>query len=519
MPASLTITQTPPKFQSAYKPLLVKVTSSRFPVNNGPGESNLSVDQVKVADATDVTTWGAPLTVGDVFIRHAPVFPGVINVGDSIKLFNMDSQLYNGIHKVTGRISSVATIIDAENEGTANSGRMSKHYAAYNVIAEMTTENGATAKYRLTADPDGVFVLDCGPLCRRSFKDIFEVLPSDSPVTTVVSGNGYITQRYSVNFSEAFIVVDEDTGVGTYTELGKSGARINYSGGIAVNSVQPYHHINERTGQPDHEWMDDLDDYIIENDVSDRIRFLTYGLRGQTGSNDPARLQRVAEGEDFFLSGLWDAGVSDNVQLRFTAYGADNLQDETDTINITIPDCDSFILNVSPDALGVLPATTSTYYVAIENGLFGGITERFFLSIHEPCATAARFYALNSFGAVDQYTVEGRDTVGIDIDRRTVEKPHMALDLTTTQGDWNRRTYAVDYLRTSGGITRNESRANLRWIMDEIVASVDTRARIYSGDIVYTPVIFESDRLALPTRAGRIDLTWSYGVGGRKQRR
>ena len=510
---ALVVTQQPDKFASAYAPLLVKLTSKRYPINNTPGESNIPIIEIRVADATDVSTYGAPLTVGDVFVQHVDTGGASWVKGDKLFIFATGNSLYDGVYGIKGIVGGTITIIDAEDAGLDFGGVCSKQYQGYNIIADMITEaSGEITRYRLSADPDGVFTLDAGPLCRRTFKDIFEIAEGSGSIQ-FIPGNKYITQSWSVIFSEAYMVFDGDTGVGTYVEQGKQGDTATVASKIAVNNVQPY--ANTSAG---HYWEDGLEDYIVDPLISNRTRFLTYGERGGVNSFDINTAQRVADGEDFWLAFLWDRPGS-NVGLRIVTFGSDGLQNSLDDVTFSPDAADSYLFNASPDALGsYVPANTDHYYIQLRNAVTGVYSERFYFKIVSPCETAQRFYFLNGMGALDQYTVEGKDVRDTRIRRSTVEKPHMELTL-GNEGDWQRRTYAVDITRRYTATTRTERKDTARWLLDEFFESTDVRALSYRNGAKFTRVILDASDPSVGPRGTRFDVTWSYGTDNRKHRR
>lgn len=508
----LNITSTASGFRSAYGPLEVVVTSTRSPVNSQPGESGISIGTVKVADATDVATYGAPLEVGDLFIYHAVVTLGTWGVGQTVKVEGTDVAAYNTVWRILKLVSDKVIVINADDNGTAIGGTLSKHYENYVLFGTVTMEAATDPQvYRLRPTSDGTFILDASDFAQRTFRDVFEIADTDAAVSAI-GGNEYITQRWSVLFEEGYNIPDSD-GVNVFTEMGKDGDEASVLNMVAVNSVQPYHHIDEGTGTPDLLWEDRLQDYVAADDGgAGSYRWLTY--HPSTGSYDERVARRVSREDDHWLGFLWD-DLNEDVRIRVFYVFSNGIPGFT-FIDLTA-DEDSHIINVGADKLGV-PSDVVRYSVA----LFRGNTEIIpatWYTIEDNCIERTLFHAFNSFGCLDSYGVNGRVSREDNVKRFTVTKRNIRKTLTVA-GDYNRRTYAVEPEADFSVVMRKEPKEIIRWFSDEILKSPDVRLRIYDGDVAaYTPVIFDTSKVDLGSRGARIELEWSLGVDNRKQRR
>lgn len=510
--AVLTIVSEPPKFQSAYKPLLVGLTSMRSP-NSMPGESAI-IASIHEATALDVTNLGNGLVVGDLMVTHGALF-GVLVAGQTV---SVDSDPYDGVFRVLKVISNAVTVIDGEYLEDTTGGRIAKFYDNYTIVAEVTMENAEDAiRYDLELNSDDQFVLDASDAAQRTFADVFEIAKGGDPLEFIIA-NRYITQQWSVRFSEAYMIPDAN-GINVFTELDKQGAVVSLSGKVAVNSVQPYHHIDEEDGSPDLQWMEDLENYQINDASGTDRKFLTYAPRGGTTTYDQRTALRVGSDDDFFLAILHATGIGTRLDLRtvfFNAQGGIVGQIDQD---YSITDADSFLFNVGPNAFTV-PSGTHHYYVELNNTPVGSYSERFHITIDQQCNTSARFFFLNSFGAIDQYTIENPELRDNGVKRFTVEKPNMALNLATRRGDHQRRTYRVEITRSYSSTTRKESKPVLRWIGDELLPSTDVRVVKYdNAETIYTRVIMSTDDMKMGYLGGRATLQWEYGVDNQRQRR
>ena len=506
----LSLVEQPPRFSSAYKPLSIGITSTKHPTNTTPGESGISILNIKVADAADVSTHGAPLVVGDLFILHATVSLGVFPVGQMVKVTGSNISAYDGTWRVLKEVGTKVTVIACDNFGTAITGLVEKYYENYTLVARLSTQavNGTTT-YEVSPDANGVFYCDPSDRIRATFKDVFGIADSDLS-TQLIDAEKYITQQYEVLFEEAYNIPDSD-GVNVYTELKKKGASLIVKDRIAVNSVQPYHHIEETTGEPDLLWEDDLDDYTV--DETGTYRFLTY--RNGGGTYNERTAQRCAHSDAVWLAFLFK-GVDATYRIRRKTYQASGAT--TTTFEDVTLDKDSYLINVGPEA-----SSFGTNVVRYSVSLYFGSTElipEIWFTIDERCYSGTRFYALNRFGAIDSYTVDGgRLSRSVEAKRRLLSKPMMSRRLTVA-GDYNRRTYANEPVATYEQTTRKEGIEAARWILDELLSSPDVRLQVYNGHVAaYTPVIFETDKASAGVRASSFNLSWTLGVDNIRQTR
>lgn len=513
--AVLTIVQEPPAVQSAYKPLLVSLTSMRSPSNGMAGES-APVSAIRAATSTDVFIFGGGLVVGDVIVIHAAVLAGTFVIGQAVKIGF--TQNYDGVYRLLKVITPGVVVIDAEDLGSETSGRIEKHYENYTLVALITAE-GATSRTRMDiqANSAGFFVLPAHEVIQRNFHDVFRIAQGGEALE-FLSANRYITQRYSVAFSEAYMIPDAN-GVNVMTELGKDGNTASFREKIAVNSVQPYHHIDEGDGSPDLQWMDDLEEYLVDPDIEEERRFLTYAPRGGVAAYDHRTSMRLGAEDDFFLAILNNRDDIEAHGVRVATYRSDGTLIANNDQSHIVSTADSLLFNIGPAALGAyITGDTHHYFFQFRSGR--EYSERFYVTIDQSCNTARRFFFLNSFGALDQYTIEGKESRETNVERFIVGKPNMALGLTTDRGDYQRRTYRTEPVRSYSATTRSESRSVARWLMDEFLESPDVRTVIYDHDeTIYTRVILETDSAKVGARAARIPFAWSLGVDNVKQRR
>jgi len=505
-----TLSASPTGFRSAYGPLEVVLNSPRSPVNTIAGESSIPISQVKLADATDVSIYGSPLEVGDLFVQHAAVPLGTWTAGQTMKVEGTDIDSYNAVWRILKVVTDKVIVINATHVGTATGGLLSKHYENYTVFAEVKMQ--ATSEkitYELKPNSAGEFVLNPTDFAQRSFKDIFEIA-DPSLDFGLIDAETYITQNWSAYFTEGYNVPDAD-GVNVFEYREKLGDTLSIANLIAVNSVQPYHHIEEGTGLPDMLWEDHLEDYTVSTEEI-RRRWLTF--HPSTGSYDSQTARRVAYNDDHWLAFLW-SGATETLRVKVD-YTLSNGVTSSLYTDVSVSK-KSYLMNVGADTLGLDPSVVK-YGVSLYFGTTKLIAETWY-TVENSCEPRTVFHALNSFGSIDTYGVDGKVNRSTTIKRQTVTKPNIRRTLTTA-GDYNRRTYATTTQRGYSITTRKEPKAIVRWLCDEVIESPDVRAQIYNGDVdAYTYVIFGNEKVGMGYRASRLELEWSYGVDNRKQRR
>lgn len=516
---ALTLVSYPDDFCSAYKPLSFGVTSTKHPDNTTAGESGIAINIIRVADATDVATYGAPLEEGDLFVYHTVVTLGVLPVGQTVKITGSNIVEYNGVWRVLKEVSDKVKVIDAEDFGAAIMGTMEKYYENYTLIAGVTVEASSTVKYYdVGPDSDGVFLIEPSGRLRNTFKDVFELADSESLTTAAIDAAEYITQTYRIQVEEAYNIPDSD-GVNVYTLLGKSGSLLLIADRVAVNSIQPYHHVNETDQSVDLNWQDDLNDYILSDDGDTGKRWLTYRDHGPTFDHRKAQRQKYDDPVWLgFLYGGDAASTEGNAGYRIKyTYVTSAGSTSSSFLNITL-DSESYIINVGAEALS-LPSTIVRYAIAMYYGNTEVIPDTWF-AIEEECFDTTRFYVLNRFGAIDSYTADGgKVTRDIDVKRRVIERSNMGRYIPVA-GDYNRRTYATESTAFFTQSTRKESIEQARWILDELLSSPDVRIQRYNGNnLAYTPVIFSTNKASAGYGPARFTLQWSLGVDNMRQQR
>ncbi len=515
--AVLTLVQQPAHFASAYKPVLWSWTSQRAPLNSIAGET-VAIGSIRVATAGDVITFGSPLAIGDVFVLHATVTAGTWKVGQAIKITGTTAGLYSGIYHVLKIVNTGLTVIDAAPAASPDSGgTIAKFYEAYHLTITVDMDNlPAPIVKRIVADPAGAFTIDLSDIAKRSFKDVFSIAVPGS-ASAIIPSNGYITQSYQLTINEAFMIPDTN-GLNVYTEFGKA-VRVNPDRDVVVNSVQPYHNTADNVQL---KWTDDLSNYEVSIATIDpRKQFLTYAQKGELGTvYHPQTAMIIGSEEDYFLAFLNAGTPGDYIGIRLYSYDADGVQLGTHEIPSVLPPYSGLI------PIGPLNLTTNLdlgvhhYRVSLRNNTTNlDVTDPFYFTIDTKChnAVTRRFFWLNPFGTIDAYTSQGKESRETDIKRHTIEKPHMRIDLATTRGDWQRRTYKSDIVRRYSSTTDVLIKDFLRYLADDLLESPDVRMTLVDG--IWTYVIMDTNKAPLGDRRGRLQLDYFLGVDNGKQQR
>lgn len=512
--AFIELQEQPRKFQSAYKPITWGLDSQRYPINNMPNEG-VWVIQIKVADATDVASYGDPLRIGDVMVLHSNVTAAPWWVGVTVTIAGNSVNAYNGTHRVRYTLADYLTVIDAAPSGWGTSGTITRAYENYRLVAYVLMENDTRPdgeRVVIEADPDGRFRLDVSRIARPFFKDVFNVA-GPSPTLSGISGSGFVTQSYTIYVNDSWLEPDVNGNLFFYEN--NKDQPITASG-VAVNSVQPYHYVDETGGSPKLLWEDDLEEYVVKwNELSTTKRFLTFAPSGSV---------RIAPDECHYLGILWHS-IERPMWMHIVSLDAQGVELLDEIVDVTVYG-DSTLLPVGRDLLDPFIDPAAAFYeVYLEEIEFEKqVTGRYRFAIENSCAPmATRIYALNEFGAIDSYTMEGKQSRDTNVRRHVAYREDMPGDLVTAgrNGSTQRRAYDIDIERHYTASSRTEGKEYLRYLSDCFFESPDLRVCIYrrsTGD-AWTSLIITNDNLKLGASAGRMNISYSLGVDNQKQRR
>ena len=510
----------PARITSAYKPNIWAFKSDKAPLPP-PGEST-PIGIILVANQAAVDSFPG-LVIGDVYVIHPAVNLGTWTPGQQIRISGTQVADYNGLWRVRSTPLNTLTVIDAPadtvNVGGSLNGTLAKVYERYRVVVDVKFDTQDEAqRYYLDQDPDGYFRMDVRNQAQREFgrNDVFGIA-TDGMTLDIVTADDLITNKYSLTIGEAYNIPNSETGVNEYHVIFKDVAEpINNKDNIVVNSVQPYHHLNEWDGTVDLTWNDDLDGYTInQTDTGAAVkRLLTYFPGYLSTDSGPFAAQTVGTADTAFLAFIswsinpltWGVRVS-----KTNANGTTS----TTTTYYTVAG-NSFIVPVGP-ANVVIGANVVHYDISITNEAGQEVSRRYRYNVDRTChLSPVRVWALNKFGAIDTFRFIGYDKRGTGIARDFVTKPTMAVPIGAA-GDYQRKAWRSTPERTH--LTESETlpKPMLRWVVDEIIESSDIRTVVYGG--MWTPIVNKTDEVDMGFRSGRISFEYAYGVDNMVQTR
>lgn len=513
----LFVTETPVDFAPAYKPVQWGFTSAKFPVNTTPGESNLPIFSIATADATAVAAIGNGLAIGDTYVVLAAPAPVIVD-GCKVSIQNTPQLPYNGEWRVLRAVAPGIFTIDCPDFGGSVGGTVTYVYERYRlqISVHFATEAQPTIHY-IDPSPDGVFRIDVRDQAQRAFRDVFDIA-HPSRAAGIYPADQYITNLCEVIAQEGFVVYQN--GIGVWQVQKERTTATPGKGQRVVNSVQPYHHINEWTGSPDHDWDENLVDYVITptSTGARAKRLLTYA----PSWDGRLRGQEVRPGDDHYLAFLCDG--TGPLTVEFAFYGPNNAFISIQQFPATFPQ-NSGIIPCGPNNVNV-PAGTETYRVALRNQQNAVVSLTYLFKMDYKCYKAPRrFYALNKFGAVDAFTFTGYENRENAYEVQMVMKPTMPAKV-GPRGNWQRRTWKSQPGRAYSISSEALPKAWLRYVADEIMESPDIRTIIQRPDIIgpdvypwWTYVINLTESAPLGFEHGRLRFAYALGVDNEVQRR
>jgi hypothetical protein len=518
----LFLVEAPVPYCAAYKPNVWGVRSSKFPVNTTPGESDLPIFAIAVADAAAVIAQPG-LVEGDIFVVLAGTpAPGAFEAGQTVILDSTTAGRYDGIHRITKVVAPGIFVIDATNIDGSFGGNLTKYYERYRVIFKVQFQNDTEAQeYIVDADPDGIFRVDIRKQAQRTFADVFDVcLPNTLVGATDTSGR--ITQRYTITAQEGYNIPTNG-----FNDFTIPGGRENFpitlppaqgKFNVVVNAVQPYHHTDEFDGGTDLDWNDNLAAYIVSPTTTGQIakRFLTYA----PDWNGRDRGITIAPGEDYFLSFL-HASAGQTIRARFTFFNGGTFLNQADSTFIL--EGESMAVACGPANIFV-PATCTHYLIELRNENGQPITRTYRFNIDRKCyRSPRRFFALNKLGGIDAWTFTGFEKRENNYQRETKSRTTMPARI-PKEGSYMRKMWKVDPARMYSITSQALPKAYLRYVADEILESPDIRIIMHKpatlgASVWWTTVIPMNDTNDMGFEHGTLRIDYMIGVDNQVQRR
>ena len=456
---SATLLSVPTTPASVYRPMQYRMQATSF-----FGGAEVSV--IEIADASDVSTHGNGLEVGDILVTHANMPVGHPAVAGEAILVQGCGQ-YDGlriIEKVidqsggTNYLTIVAPNYGDHTPVTFGSLRpWANGYTFYLQLSIYTdgTDIPQTARLKATPDLQGIVTFNVAPALKDFFSsDISSFAASASGLFQ--SATGTTAVFYKAVIAEVWDDPDETEAIDPFD--GTHTVHTDSANLVAVNAVHPYASAVET-------WATDgMGSFVIGSPTS---RFLTMAHRDTMvqhtmGVNDRFRLHMLTDSEaghiiDFNLViELYDTPGG-------TATGVSGIYMDP------AGEYPAFSIAVGPaDLAAYVTLPASHYTVTLKDGEGELISEVLRVKIDRECKeNRRRFLWLGKLGGVEQYTFTGREIGQSKVRRATVQKPYGA----GVGYDFMERTYRaeVDRSRTvSTGAVNDQVR---RWIAEDLCES------------------------------------------------
>jgi hypothetical protein len=512
---AITTIQFPEFFAPAYKPVEWKFRSNKFP--NIVDDVNLPIWGITVADQQAVN--GIPgLNLGDVFmVLSGNASPASFVAGQTIAITGSTAGRYDGVVRILSSPQASVYVLDTEVTDGSVGGTAALYYENYALFVTVQFAGVTPLKtFRLDPAPDGTFAVDIRDYAQRIFADVFDRVNADTQAG-IVDTTGATAAAYSIQVTEGYNM--PQSGVNEYRLFPTKFVMLGGKYRVVVNSIQPYHHVNEWTGVVDLDWNRNLQDYIMRsNTIGPNVkRFLTYAPDWDGGE----RGVLVGADEAYFLSFL--AGEPGRpLRLTVQYYNGSAFISEQQ-IEGVMPIA-SGAIPCGPRNLNV-PAGTTRYLLSLRDGPTNNVISRIYqFFIDYKCHKAPRrLYALNKFGAIDAFTFTGYEQRENGNAPQVVRRDTMPMRI-TTNGSYQRRTWANAPARLYSIISQTLTKAWLRYVADEILESPDIRTQIQepiggAEGPLWTPVIMESNMTDLGYQHGRLSISYRFGIDEQVQTR
>ena len=500
---AITISDTPDKWSSAYRPIEFIFISDKQP-NATPGEVDIPVLFINQSALGVFVTISAQFSTRD------------LQIGEAIKISATDNGLYVGTFRVLNAFVSSGVLvayIDTEYVGDETGGLASRTYDNLRLVADVSFIGGTTS-FPLQVNSTSKFILNVQDLAARQFIRTFDEMPPGIGWNTLQNTDLSICQAYAINVREQYTfwengVPSNSDDIGERADAG--GAKIK--GYNAVNCIHPYH--KELNGSVVMDWDSDLHDTHVMTSAGEGTRFLTWASR---------TTQKVGLDDDFYLSFLVERATGfTTVRAFITTYFHDGTPlGVVSTDPLTFSLCGT--VNVGPSVIppGTITNFVSYYTVVLLDPLGNVISETMRLNIDRDCAEIARrIYWRNKMGGIDQYTMKGREVEVSRASRQSISRNYMPVPTVTSQfyGSWMQRGVRVD--PTRGHLVTSELiRVDvLRWLNEDCFESADHSTVVREG--WWTPVVLTSTE-SIPVSTNNVNqrfiLEYFYGVDNLSQR-
>lgn len=482
---------------SCYRPL-------QFAIERDDPAVNL-IDEVFIADASDVSTIGNGLEVGDVVVKYSTTINGSVSIAvDQTILLDTDCGPYAGVHHVTNEFTysgSDYAVIDATDEGdftpAMSEGGMRiwlDNYTIHFRILIYTDPLGEPQVVDLKGQPDDDGLTYFRP--DLHIRDYFSHRIED--FIGAVDGGGFVQNAhgvtalfYRIHIAEVYDVPGEDAPDpfdGEHdVEVDDTESADSFR--VAVNAVHPY-------ASSLLDWSSAGMGSFVAGSSS--RKFLTNMPRTIT-------LRRGDHFRLFILSDAENAYEVSNMEVRFAIAGVGADQETVELDDIT----SAFAVACGPADIAGMFSTEPTQYAVLLRTPGGTVlSETITIKVDDHCSENERTFGfLNKLGGVDQYTFAGREISTSRTKRASVRKMYGP----GTGFDYTERPYRAEPERTAVVSTKPVPREVHKWLGQDFSESANTVAVV--EDRVCACVLLTSDVVSGNTGPMLKPFTVEYRLG------
>lgn len=519
-----TVVSFPPDPASVYRPMPLHVDRT--------DPSGSAIAWIKVADATDVSTYGNGLQVGQVFIQHATIHGSVpMQAGQTLHIYQNGGP-YLGVWKCINSwgSSTVYTIIDAPAMGdfTPSGSPTSAlrvyldNYAILTKVLIYTDPTGTPQQVVLRAQPSdaaGNAIINVDVVLRDYFNYRIESFIKPMPGVPVQSAHGITAIFYRLHVVEVYDSPDVDMGDpfdGTHdVHVDSTASPSTFR--VAVNAVHPYAAKNINWGAAD------LAPYRLVGGYTQN-KVLTMAPRGNVMTDMgavPGTKMMATPVDTMWMTMLTTAanGWAVPGQIFMVVYDVDAHAYITSVPVALAGPYAAFSVGFGPQNIYPYVANVRRYSVwlnneAAESGA-ARITEPIEVTIDAACKENRRPFAwLNKLGGIDAHTFTGREIYSTKVKRATVRKPYGA----GTGYDWTERTYRAEPERTRTISTKPLPVEYRRWLSEDMAESANVLAMVEG---MACPVVLLTDEAqggsTMPVSSKPFTVEYRLGVDNLSQ--
>ena len=508
-----TVSSTPASPASCYRPLQYVV------VRTDPAGTLL--EEIFIADASDVSTLGSGLVVGDVVVKYTgSIFGGIPVVAGQTIILDSDCGPYEGVQMVTLQFDDSGdhyAVIDAVDAGdftpaSAFVGSFKVWLSNYTIhlkILVYTDPEGTPQEVLLKALPGAntSVTFNVDTRIRDYFNHDISAFAKAVPGATLAQdAHGVTALFYRVHIAEVYDVPGETALVDPYDgdhDILEDDTEDLATMKVAVNAIHPF-------AGPLIDWTDtDFSDFIVGGTDFER-KFLTNAPRGTIGVQTGVKLN-MATTDRFRLHMLTDAAEDHEVAYTLRVYNGDGasltfISAIAATIASTTTSAVSF--GVGPADLSPYITLPGRYVLFVSDVSETSYSEPIEVIVDSKCKEVRRPFAwLNKLGGIDAFTFTGREFSTSKVKRAVVKKPYG----TGTGFDFRQRTYRSEPERSRTVASAPVNRDVSKWLGEDLGESANVVTT--ENSIVCPVVVTTSDIAAHTTGPFHKPVTIDYMMG------